>query len=266
MHPYPTLSIIVPSFNSGRFLEAALTSIVSQSYAPLEVVVQDALSTDCTKEVLARFGPPVVAISERDTGQADALNRGISQSRSDWIGWLNADDLYLPGAFMAVAEVIDRNPGVEFVFGDFNVVNAEGGLVREYRSSPYDWDRLYCRGCYIFSGSLFFKRSLYDEIGPLDEELHVCMDYDFLLRMRERQAQHIQRPLAAFRVHDAAKSSTLGRRARIELDIIARRYRTASRQLQLRKLLWTTYGRVARRAASARNTSLWGRVRGRRTL
>jgi len=105
----PSLSVITPSFNSAEFLEDALLSVVRQQGPCVEHIVMDCASTDNTPEILNRF-PRVQWISEPDTGQSDAINKGFLRATGDLMGWLNADDYYLPGGLDAIAHAAEKYP------------------------------------------------------------------------------------------------------------------------------------------------------------
>ena len=209
------ISVIVPSYNAGPFLREALTSALDKTPPPHEVLVQDGGSTDDTVAILRSFGERVSWVSAHDGGQSDALNKALARSSGDVIVWLNADDMILPGAFAAATAALTADPGLQFVYGDFDIIDGTGGLIRSYRSNEYSWDRVYSRGCYIFSGSLFIRRKALAELGGYDASLQACMDLDLLLRLRDvGPSAHLGRTIAQFRMHGASKSSTIAWRGR----------------------------------------------------
>jgi glycosyltransferase involved in cell wall biosynthesis len=255
------ISVIMPSFNSGTFLEAALRSVLDQSPPPHEIIVQDGGSTDRTLDILRLHGDPVRWRSEPDRGQSDALNRAIKRSTGDVLLWLNADDLLAPGAIGAAIDVLRIHPEADFVYGDFDMVAADGRTLRRYRSSPYDADRVFLRGCYIFSGAIFYRRELLDRIGPFDENLHACMDFDYLLRLRTARAVHAGVTVAAFRMSGEGKSSSMRSRFLRESHTVRWRAATGSIRLQLLTLALDAWSVVLLWTQPLRLTRAWSAVR-----
>jgi glycosyltransferase involved in cell wall biosynthesis len=255
------ISVVIPSFNSGRYLAAAIESALSQNPPPFEVIVQDGGSTDETLQVLRTFGNRVDWRTEPDSGQSDALNRAIRRSTGEAVVWLNADDLLLPGAFEAASAAFERRPDAQFVYGDFDMIGADGRRLRRYQSSDYAPRRVFVHGCYIFSGAIFYRRSLMDRIGPFDERLHACMDFDYLLRLGHVPFVHINLPVASFRMSGAGKSSTIRSRFLKETHLI--RWRTAGDSIYLRflTLALDVWSIVALWTQPIRLTGAWSAVR-----
>lgn len=184
-----------------------MDSALGQEPPPLEVIVQDAGSTDGTAELVAALGDPrVQLVVEPDRGQSHALNKAIARARGEWICWLNVDDLLRPGLFAAAEDVPDD---VDVVYGDFEWIDEHDRRLRHF--TPPDelsQERLLADGCYVFSGAMLLRRSLFQRFGPLDERLHLTMDYDFFLRIAPHvRALHVPQTLGAFRVHGDSKTS-----------------------------------------------------------
>lgn len=204
----PQISVIMPSFNSGRFLREAITSVLSGPGPSRELVIQDAQSDDGTREVVDSFDDPRIRfVSEPDHGQADAVNRAVNRSRGEWILWLNADDALAPNAFQAISPWL--RPGVDMVHGDWATIGSGGEVIRRYECAPLEFERSLRYGSYLYHGAMLIRRSLYDQAGPLDVSLDLCMDYDFVLRvLRLTTPQHCGECLALFRIQPASKSAT----------------------------------------------------------
>ena len=111
MNPYPRISIVTPCLNMGAFIEDAIRSVQSQAYPNFEHIIVDACSSDNTLDVLKRY-PHLRWVSEKDRGQSDGLNKGFRMATGNIVGWLNADEYYLPGAFHAVAYASEANPSI----------------------------------------------------------------------------------------------------------------------------------------------------------
>ena len=179
------------------------------------------------------FGDRLAWTSAPDSGQSDALNRALARATGDVILWLNADDLILPGAFAAASVAFMSDTRIAFVYGDFDMIDGAGTKMRRYRSSEYSWDRVYARGCYIFSGSLFIRKRDLLAIGGFDPTLHACMDLDLLLRLGSvGQSRHLDQTIGQLRMYGSNKSTSMMRVFLREGFRVRRRY--AHRSL----LLW----------------------------
>lgn len=206
----PRISVIVPSYQSGSFLREALTSALDQDPPPYEVLVQDGGSTDQTLDILGSFGDRVAWVSAPDSGQADALNKALARASGDVVLWLNADDLLLPGALAAATEAFEADGDLAFAYGDFEIIDGAGTPIRRYRSSSYSWSRVFARGCYIFSGSIFIRKGALVGVGGYDASLHACMDFDLLLRLNGAgPSMHLGRTVGQLRMHGRNKSMTV---------------------------------------------------------
>jgi glycosyltransferase involved in cell wall biosynthesis len=201
----PLVSIVTPSLNQGRYLEAAIESILAQDYPELEHIVIDAGSTDETLDVLRRF-PTIRWLSEPDHGQAHALNKGFALARGQILGWLNADDIYLPGAIGAAVDVLQRT-GCALVHGGWCQIDDAGRLLREVKPIPFDYKlQLEVRNGVSQPGSLF-TRAAFDAVGGIDESYRYAMDYDLWLRIGARyRVREVDQVLAGYRLHSESKT------------------------------------------------------------
>lgn len=207
------LSILTPSYNYGHFIDDSALSIAGQG-VPVQWVVQDAESKDGTRDVVAAAESGTVNVdyrSEPDLGQSDALNRALSRADGDWIGWLNADEFYLRGAFQEVAQAVSRHPDADVIFGDSVLVDEEGRYLRRHPSHAPSPVVLRWSSCYISSCAVFVRSEVLREMG-WDTGLRRIMDWDLYLRLEANGAkfQYIPTSLAAFRVHDAQVTHSPG--------------------------------------------------------
>lgn len=260
------ISVVVPSLNSGAFIAEALRSALTQDSPPHEVIVQDGGSTDDTLEILQDFGDAITWQSEPDGGQSEALNRAIERATGDIVIWLNADDVFVPGAFTAAGLAFQQDPAAEFAYGDFDLIRADGSILRQFKSSPYDPMRVFSHGSYIFSGSIFYRRELMSRVGPFDDQLQACMDFDYLLRLGMARSIHIESTIARFRMSGAGKSSLI--RSKFLQETHAVRWRVAGRSRRLRALtiLLDVHDALVLWTQPLRHTHVWTAVRGRRRL
>jgi glycosyltransferase involved in cell wall biosynthesis len=202
----PLVSIVTPSLNQGRYLREALESVRAQTYEPIEHIVMDGGSTDETLAIL-EDAPDLQWVSEPDRGQSHALNKGFARAKGEILGWLNADDAYLPEAVAQGVQALQES-GAGLVYADVTRVNDDGINPRRIRSRPvFDlWTELN-EGCGIYSPSVFFTRAALEQAGELDESLHLTMDYDLWLRIgKALLVRHVDAVWALQRIHDEAKS------------------------------------------------------------
>lgn len=206
----PTISIVTPSFQQGRFLERTIGSVLGQQYPALEYVVQDGNSTDETTAVLRRFdGRLTHWASEPDSGQADAINRGFRHTTGEIMAWLNSDDLLLPGALAFVARYFDEHPEVDVVYGDRLMIDDDDSEIGAWILPRHD-DVMLTLADYVPQETLFWRRRIWNAVGgSVDDGFHYAMDWELLLRFREAGARivHVSRFLGAFRVHDEQKTT-----------------------------------------------------------
>lgn len=251
------ISVIVPSYNAGAYLRPALQSAVDQLPGPHEVVVQDGGSTDETVDILRSFGERVSWVSAPDGGQSDALNLALARTTGDVVLWLNADDILVPGSLAAAGSAFEADPDLAFVYGDFDIIGSSGEVLRNYKSSPYSWMRIFARGCYIFSGSLFVRRKALLAMGGIDETLHACMDLDLMLRLDAAgRSRHLGRTIGQLRMHGANKSTTRLWLFLQETLRVRRRYAGHSIRLWL-ITLWSTGIQLAALVTTPLRYSRW---------
>ena len=205
----PSISLVTPSLNQGKFIRATLESVLSQGYPNLDYCVQDGGSTDGTLTVLRTHEGRVPFVSEKDAGQADAINKGFSRATGEVLGYLNSDDLLLPGALEAVGAAFANDPKLRFVYGRAIYVDEAGRRLGPCLTQPWSRERL-ADYCFVAQPAAFFRRKVWEEVGPFDSSLHHTMDYDYWLRIAERyprsKMRFLDRELAGCRMHADAKT------------------------------------------------------------
>lgn len=205
---YPKISIVTPSFNQGKFIDSAIQSVLQQNYSNFEHIILDNCSTDRTVEILQQY-PHLIWQSKPDRGQSDALNQGFRMATGDIIGWLNADDLYLPECFNKIAASFASFPESDIAYGDYRWIDEQGSIIQFRKELDFDFFILkYLHVLYIPSTSTFFKRKIFEEENFLDNSLKYSMDYEFFLRLARKKYRfvHIASYLADFRWHEENKS------------------------------------------------------------
>lgn len=202
------VSIVTPSLNQGKFIHQAIDSVLSQGYPHIEYLVIDGGSSDGTTGILRSYGNRLRWVSEPDTGQAQAINKGWRRTRGEIITWLNADDLLAPGAVLRAVEAIQTDPGLGGVYGDCTYVSEGGDAIEAYPVRPYDYDLLVIETeNFIPQPGTFLRRSVVERVGGLDESFHYVLDHDLWLRMGlYAPMKYLPDEIGRARVHKAAKT------------------------------------------------------------
>ncbi len=211
MTELPLVSIVTPSLDQGRFIEQTILSVQGQDYPRVEHIVVDGGSTDGTLDLLCRY-PELVCIVEPDEGQADALHKGFSIAQGDVLGWLNSDDLYLPGAIEAAVAALTET-GAGLVYSGYRRIDETGRTLLERPVRPFERRSALNEGNPIPQPTAFFTRAAFWSVGGIDRSYHYAMDYELWLRL---SAQHpvaaIDGLWAAFREHPESKTISLQER------------------------------------------------------
>jgi ADP-heptose:LPS heptosyltransferase len=233
--PWPKISIITPTFNQGRFIEQTILSILNQNYPNLEYIIMDGGSQDETISVIDRYRDRInIIVSERDRGQSHAINKGFALATGELITWLNSDDMFEPGALIAMAMAFHTS-GADVVVGICNV-HSDGRILNRHltgcASGPLPLGKLlnverWIRGQFFYQPEAMFTRKLWERAGgKVDESLHYTMDCDLWFRFARVNANMhvIARPICRFRVHPDQKTSHVSN-FRPELEAVCERYR-----------------------------------------
>ncbi len=208
MSVWPRVSIITPSLNQAAFIQEAIESVLAQEYPNMEYLVIDGASTDGTVEILKRYADRLnYWVSEPDRGQSHALNKGLAAASGDIVGWLNADDLYLPGSIKEAVSVFQGNPDVDVVFGKAVFIDTCGGELGVFPARAIVHNDL-LQSLPIPQPAAFIRVSALRLVGGLDEGYHYAMDTHLWLRLLRRGScfMYVPRRWAAMRIHPEAKS------------------------------------------------------------
>jgi glycosyltransferase involved in cell wall biosynthesis len=213
----PTISVITPSYNQAAFVRQTVESVLSQGYDGLDYIVVDGLSTDGSLAILREYvhADQLTLIAEADRGQTDALNKGLRRATGEIVCWLNSDDYFLPGTLQTVARYFAKHPNALWLTADCLIVNTAGqpiqGPIRYYKRLLRSLGSRASLGLTnaICQPATFWRRSVHDQIGYLDNSLRYTMDYDFWLRMNQLQSpSQLNKPLTAFRIHAHSKGGS----------------------------------------------------------
>ena len=220
----PLISVITPSYNQAEFLEENILSVKNQDYPNIEHIIIDGGSKDGSLEIIEKYANDLTWISEPDDGQSHAINKGFKMARGEIIGWINSDDYYLPGAVSRAIDVLAANPGVDLVYGYCAKVDENSNQTGLFKSPEFDRDLLFSNPNVIYQPAVFFRKSLLDKAGLLDESLHYAMDFDLWVRMAKvSDFKLISDTLAAFRFSSGCKSVADSQKFWQEVDRILRK-------------------------------------------
>jgi len=243
------ISIVTPSFNQGRFLEETIRSVLDQNYPNLEYIVIDGGSTDETIDVIRKYEDRISYwVSEKDRGQVHALNKGIEKTTGDIFGFINSDDLYLPGTFKTVSEYFERHSQSEWVCGD-TIMFGEG-LPDEHIETVVPKSAAHCLSWAYTAAQPghFWKRELI--AGGFDEAWPYDFDHDLYVRLllAGHRCEYIPQAFAKYRLHEASKTVAENHRQLAEFERSAEIYEA---RLQGADRRWCRATRFLRRSYAA---------------
>jgi glycosyltransferase involved in cell wall biosynthesis len=213
------ISIVTPSYNQGQYLEKTILSVLNQNYSNLEYIIIDGGSTDNSIEIIKKYEKHLTYwVSEKDDGQSDGINKGLSRCTGDIIAWLNSDDYYEPDTFKNVMSTFAQYPSAGLLYGNCRIiyVDAEGKALQQKIISPENvngFSLLHYWKSYFLppQPSMFWKKSIQDETRLLDKNLNYAMDMDFWLQLSEHtQIVKANFLLSNYLVHTNSKSGSEG--------------------------------------------------------
>jgi len=201
------ISVVSASWNQGRFVEECIQSVAEEYREQIEHIVIDNCSDDETHEVLARY-PHLRVVVEPDKGQSEALNKGFQRASAEWVLWLNIDDFLMPGALEKYLEIVQqKGESLDMIYGHMVFVDAEGDRMRTlYQPQWFYWMTIL--GSYVApsTGSLYRTSVLQD--NPLDEEFHMIMDSEWMLRNGKKlRVKRLFKEMVSFRISEENKTS-----------------------------------------------------------
>jgi GT2 family glycosyltransferase len=239
------VSIITPSYNQAPFLEQTMQSVLEQDYPHIEYIVVDGGSTDNSAEIIKTYADRLAYwISERDSGQSEAINKGFARANGEIVAWLNSDDYYMRNTISVVVRCFEQNPDAVMLYGDMLAVDEEGQTINVLKYKQLSLEDLLCFQI-IGQPSVFFRHSALNKTGLLDPSFHFMLDHHLWIRLAEQgRILHIPQVWSAARYHPQAKNraraAEFGREAFRVLD-------WAKKQPSLAK----SVGRVKRRALAS---------------
>ena len=213
MSKTPFLSIVIANYNYGKMLPTAIESVLHQDCDDYELIIVDGGSTDNSVDVIKSYEQSITWwVSEPDKGQSDAFNKGFIHSKGEFLTWLNADDVLLPGTIKAVKNTIVQHPGIEWATGNFVRFESGNNRIVEALWGPHhlpSWLQGKGRPIVYYGPTTFWSRNLYDKYGPIDERLHLAMDIDYWMRLNNAGVRQVRvnHYCWGFRMHADSKTA-----------------------------------------------------------
>ncbi len=206
----PRVTIITPSFNQAQYLEETLRSVLDQGYPNLEYMVIDGGSTDGSVEVIKRYADRLAWwVSEKDSGQGEAINKGFARATGDIVAWINSDDYYQPGAIAEAVRALEDHPECGMVFGDVVSIDGAGNPVNVMTYGDWGLEDL-MQFNIIGQPGVFMRRTALEQAGYLDRTYHFMLDHHLWLRIAQQAPiRYVPRKWAAARFHAGAKNVAL---------------------------------------------------------
>ncbi len=204
----PLVTIVTPSYNQARFLEQTIRSVLAQDYPHIEYIIVDGGSIDGSVDIIRNYEKHLAWwVSEPDKGQSHAINKGFARARGDILAWINSDDLYTPYAVREAVAFLEAHPEVGMVYADALYIDEEGYILGKFPAAQTDYRRMMRGYVHIPQATTFFRRSVYQEVGPLDDEMFYAFDYDLWVRIaRKYPIRYLPRLWAYFRIHLYSKT------------------------------------------------------------
>ncbi len=212
----PFYSIVIANYNYGATLSAAIESIISQDDKDYEIIIVDGGSSDNSVDIIKQYQQYLSWwISEPDSGQSNAFNKGFAKAKGEFITWLNADDIMLPGTLSAVKQKLKNNPHADWATGNHVRFLETDKTIISSKWGPHYLPTWMQGGKWtnvIFGPTTFWRRSVYEKLGPIDESLHYTMDTEYWARlsMNGYKQVRVNHYCWAFRMHPQSKTAEYG--------------------------------------------------------
>lgn len=234
----PRISIITPSFNQVQFLERTILSILNQGYPNLEYIIIDGGSTDGSVDLIKKYANHLKYwASEKDDGQSQAINNGLKLATGDWVAWQNSDDIFYPGTFESLANAARKNSQSSLIIGNMNLIDEQDKVINDLKYVTPTYQSVLAEGMVLTNQAAFWRRSIHEKIGYLNEDLHYGFDFEWFLRVLQNgRASHVNKIWGGLRMHAQTKTSQFQTLFDREYDQIREGRRASRTQLRLQQL------------------------------
>ncbi|MBU2634761.1 MAG: glycosyltransferase, partial [Nanoarchaeota archaeon] len=216
------ITIVTPSYNQALFLEKTILSVLNQNYPNLEYIIIDGGSTDGSIEIIKKYEKYLSYwVSEKDEGQADAINKGFKMATGELVAWQNSDDIYLPEAFERMVSEYKKQPDYDIYFGNIYLIDAYDKIIREMQFHPFSVSHLIYYDWNLSSQAVFWKRKIFEKVGYL-QNLNVSFDWEWFIRLGKKRLKFffIHEFIGAYRIHKESKLSLIRDRDSIQREIL----------------------------------------------
>jgi len=224
----PKITVVTPSFNQGHFLEQTILSVLGQNYPNLEYIIMDGGSTDSSVDVIKKYESKLAYwVSEKDNGQAHAINKGFERATGNILCWLNSDDMYMPGIFSFVAKELDSSKAMILAGSSIRYMETEKGLLTAAHAIVSDHDELSLKDVdYLMQPSTFWTRNVWQQVGKLNEKLFYTFDWDWFIRAEKLNLliKTTNRTMSVYRIHGIQKTRAGGDKRNLEIIDLYNRY------------------------------------------
>lgn len=224
----PLVSVIIPNYNHAAYIADAIRSVLAQDYRPIEVIVVDDGSTDNSRQVVAAFGDQVTYLWQRNQGLSAARNTGIHAARGQYIGLLDADDLYHPSFLRTLVPLLEADATLGAVYGGYQFVDEHGQPLPQIGNPTVAVEEFYAtmaRGNFLAAHCLLVRRNCYESIGLFDESLRASEDWDMWLRIsRSYGVAGAGVVLVYYRVLSGSMSSDLQRMEQNRIAVLQKHF------------------------------------------
>ena len=200
-------SIVTVSFNQAEFLERAILSVLNQDYQDIEYIVVDPGSTDGSRGIIERYRDRIDRIIyEPDKGAAEGLNNGMAGATGEILGFLNSDDILLPGGIGRIASAFRASPGIDLVTGHVYIIDSENRRLRKSYTDQFHLRAFAYDACLICQQSTFFRADLFRKVGGFNEKNRIAWDAELFLNLLTQSEKYVVLDdfLSAFRLHSEA--------------------------------------------------------------
>jgi len=206
------VSVVTPSFNQGKYLEETIRSVLDQNYGDIEYIVIDGGSRDESLEIIKKYEQRISYWQTgKDRNAWDAINQGWERATGEILCYLNADDVFLPGSIELIANQFKKSPDVDVVYGDTEMIDAQGNHLYDSPSEPFDLAKIYRTWVDpIRQPSCFFKSNLFRQYGGTNEIYPFCADFEYWIRI-SAGAKFLYVPvlLSKSRLHSETRTSKM---------------------------------------------------------